>query len=301
MGTLAAVVALVLDRLLGEPRRFHPLVGFGTLAAKVEEFTRACLPAGIAGACGWLLLIAPPVALLWWWQSAVPASVALITSVLVFYLCVGGRSLAEHARAIAEPLARGDLPAARKQLAMIVSRDTENLDSSAVAAASVESVLENGSDAVLAPLFWFVLLGAPGALLYRLVNTLDAMWGYRNAMYAEFGRTAAVLDDCLNRPPAVFCATAYALCGQTQSALTCWRDQAPSCASPNGGAVMSAGAGALHIAVGGSATYHGERHERPVLGLERRATAEDILRALGLLRHALLLWLLTIAVLEWLL
>ena len=185
------------------------------------------------------------------------------------------------------------LDEARKRVGYLVSRQTSELDSTAVARAATESVLENGSDAVFAALFWFAVAGAPGALLYRLANTLDAMWGYRNARFNAFGCCAARIDDALNWLPARLTALSYALLGQTRQALRCWRTQAARWESPNAGPVMAAGAGSLQVALGGPAVYHGHLEVRPVLGEGRAPQASDIQRALTLVRHGVRLWLVT--------
>ncbi|QSI77052.1 adenosylcobinamide-phosphate synthase CbiB [Niveibacterium microcysteis] len=291
MSTLASVVlALALDALLGEPRRWHPLVGFGRLAQALEA---RCNRHGnrlgrVTGLLCWAALVLPPVALC---ALALPAPADTLFGALVLYFALGARSLAEHARAVAEPLLRGELPAARQALSMIVSRDTTALSESGVAAATCESVLENGNDAVFGALFWFVVAGAPGALLFRLANTLDAMWGYRTPRLLHFGWAAARLDDLLNLIPARLTALSYALAGSCANALHCWHTQAARHDSPNAGPVMAAGAGALGLALGGPAVYHGKLEQRPTLGRGRDATPADIDAALRLTRRALLLWL----------
>ncbi|MFZ3018878.1 MAG: adenosylcobinamide-phosphate synthase CbiB, partial [Gallionella sp.] len=184
---------------------------------------------------------------------------------------------------------------ARQAVGMLVSRDTSQLDEEGVSRATVESVLENGNDAVFAALFWFVVAGAPGVLLYRLSNTLDAMWGYRNARYNEFGWAAARLDDVLNFIPARLTAASYALLGHTRSALSCWRQQASMWSSPNAGPVMASGAGALQVQLGGAAIYHGQLEQRPALGCGHAAGATDIARAVRLVNHSLYLWMAAIA------
>ncbi|MDH4285050.1 MAG: adenosylcobinamide-phosphate synthase CbiB [Gallionellaceae bacterium] len=292
---LIAFAALLLDRLLGEPRRFHPLAGFGWLAQRTEKFFYgpadiSPLARGLRGLVAVAILLAPLVFLAAWLQQ-LPYAGELF-SVVLLYFAIAPRSLGEHAGNVAAAFSAGDLPAARQAVGMMVSRDTRQMDEEAVARATVESVLENGNDAVFAALFWFVLAGAPGALLYRLSNTLDAMWGYRNARYNYFGRVAARLDDALNFIPARLTALTYALLGNTRSALRCWRQQARAWDSPNAGPVMAAGAGALEVRLGGAAIYHGVREERPVLGTGKTPAAADIPRAVALVNRGAWLWLL---------
>ncbi|MCK9504354.1 MAG: adenosylcobinamide-phosphate synthase CbiB [Porticoccaceae bacterium] len=304
MITVTLVCALALDALLGEPRRWHPLVFYGGLVTGLESRLRrsADSPARqqLQGALGWLILAAVPALLLAWLLSGIEGWLASVVNLLVLYVCIGRRSLGEHARAVSAPLLAGNLDTARRRVAMIVSRQTADLDRNGVTKATVESVLENGSDAVLAPIFWFVVASAPGALLYRLANTLDARWGYRNRDYLYFGRVAARLDDLLNWVPARLCALSYGLMGSLTPALRCWRTQARLAASPNAGPVMAAGAGALKIKLGGAAIYHGKREQRPLLGCGAEVTAVDIERTLALLDRALVLWVVIIATLSWL-
>jgi adenosylcobinamide-phosphate synthase len=173
---------------------------------------------------------------------------------------------------------------------MIVSRDTGDLNETDIARATCESVLENGSDAIFSALFWFLVLGAPGAVLYRLANTLDAMWGYRTPRYRHFGWAAARIDDVLNWIPARLTSLTYALLGRTRSALRCWATQARHWYSPNAGPVMAAGAGALDIELGGPARYHGELKIRPALGCGSAPHVRHIARAVRLVQRALVLW-----------
>jgi adenosylcobinamide-phosphate synthase len=295
---LMMLAAAVLDHLLGEPRRFHPLVGFGNLARRVERFAYPATNTSAVRlyACGMaavLAALAPFVMLAAWLQSL--SGIGAIFAVAVLYFAIAPRSLREHAIVVANSLQVADLAAARHAVSMIVSRDTTQLDESGVARATVESVLENGNDAIFAALFWFTVAGAPGVVLYRLSNTLDAMWGYRNERYNYFGWAAARLDDVLNYIPARLTAVSYALLGHTRSALRCWRLQAAAWDSPNAGPVMAAGAGALHVRLGGAAIYHGQLEQRPELGCGIAASAADIMRTVRLVRHTLCLWLGVIA------
>lgn len=287
---LAMLAAVVLDAWLGEPRRSHPLVAFGRVAVWMEKWLYANHSA--AGVLAWTCAVVPLIVAVWLALRTLPPWAAMAASALLLYLAIGLRSLGEHARPVATALDAGDLDAARAAVARMVSRDTALLDADRVAAAATESVLENGNDAVFGALFWFALLGAPGAVLYRLANTLDAMWGYRTPHYERFGWAAARVDDVLNYVPARLTALTYAALGESRRALRCWRSQAPHWDSPNAGPVMAAGAGALGVRLGGAAPYHGVWEERPDLGEGAVADAASITRALQLVRRGTALWLL---------
>jgi adenosylcobinamide-phosphate synthase len=300
------LMALLLDRLLGEPRRWHPLAGFGCIVHKLEqallgqqgEHRHSPLSLRLRGALGATTLIAAPVAVLVWALHGL-ASLQVpyfpvingAVEILVLYFCIGWRSLEQHGLAVWQGLRDNNLEAARRDVGSIVSRDTSQMSNAQAAQAATESVLENGNDALFAPVFWFLVGGAPAALLYRLANTLDAMWGYRTDRYRYFGWFAARLDDLLNLIPARLCAFSYSLAGNTRRAWACWRSQAKQCSSPNAGPVMTAGAGALQVQLGGPAVYHGTLTDKPTFGEGAVATATDILRACQLINRSLLLWL----------
>jgi adenosylcobinamide-phosphate synthase len=262
MTAATALAAVLIDAVLGEPRRWHPLVGFGRFANALEARLRA--PAAGAEPQRWRGLVAVALAVL-------PCTVVMtaldripriefFVDAIALYLAIGHRSLREHAIDVYAALLHDELPLARSKLARMVSRDTQDINVSRIAAATVESVLENGNDAVFGALFWFAIGGAPGVVAYRLVNTLDAMWGYRSERYLHFGWAAARL-------------------------------QAPAWDSPNAGPVMASGAGALKLSLGGGACYHGEWTERSALGEGEPADAGAIPRALHLVLRTLLLWL----------
>lgn len=296
------LAALLLDRLLGELRCWHPLVGFGRAVDAVQKRLNRPqerrvldrdLRLRLRGVVAVLLVVATPVLTVVWLLQQLESGWWL--ELVGLYFCLGRQSLIEHARAIASPLLAGDFVQARLRTSYIVSRNTETMDEADISKATVESVLENGNDACFTTLFWFAVAGLPGALAHRLVNTLDAMWGYRTPQYRDFGWAAARFDDLLAWLPARLCALSYALVGQTRKALTCWRQQAPSYDSPNGGPTMAAGAGALAITLGGTAVYQGKLKQRTLLGCGPAAQAVDIERSLQLFNRALLLWLLVAA------
>jgi adenosylcobinamide-phosphate synthase len=229
--------------------------------------------------------------------------------VLGIYIAIAPRSLKEHAKAVGDALNAGSLDDARFELSKLVSRDTQSLDERAISAACCESVLENGCDSIFAALFWFCLAtvltyghyqaGLCAVITYRAVNTLDAMWGYKNDRYLAFGWAAARADDILNYCPARLVALSYAMLGNFKRALHCWFTQAPDWKSPNAGPVMAAGAGSLNILLGGAAIYHGNDQSRPLLGAGEPAQRGDIRRTLALVQHTLLLWIACILVLDW--
>jgi len=296
----AALAGVWLDRLLGEPRRWHPLVGFGRIAAALEaRLNRSGPPRPparqrLAGLAAWSLMVLGPAALAWLLVAAaqrISPWLALALHALALYAALGARSLQQHIAPIADALAADDLAAARQLTARIVSRDTADADAEALARAACESALENGNDAVFGALFWFLAGGAPAVVMFRLANTLDAMWGYRTPRLLHFGWAAARLDDLLNLLPARLTALSYALLGATGPALRCWRMQAPAWSSPNAGPVMAAGAGAIGVALGGPARYHGQWEARPPLGAGVAPGAPQVHACLRLVRRTLWLWL----------
>ncbi|KMZ12424.1 Adenosylcobinamide-phosphate synthase [Candidatus Burkholderia humilis] len=288
---LLAVLGVIVDRLFGEPRTRHPLVGFGTIATRIE----ACLNTGFrarpAGILAWFVAVAPPVGIAWMLVSALPFSYAAIVHVLLLWFALGAKSLREHIAPIARALSFGDLDQARALTSQIVSRDTSKSDENALSRAAVESALENGNDAILGALFWFAVAGGPGALMFRLANTLDAMWGYRTPRYLRFGWAAARFDDVLNFVPARLTAASYALVGNTRMAWHCWRTQARAWDSPNAGPVMASGAGSLNVLIGGAAVYHGVVEPRPTLGAGHEATPRDVVAVLRLVDKSMVVWL----------
>ncbi|WP_340538155.1 adenosylcobinamide-phosphate synthase CbiB [Nocardioides sp. GXZ039] len=269
------LIGFAADRAFGDPRHWHPVAGFGTCAARLEQTTygdsrtRGLLHEGalVGGAVAvGLLLDRIPVA-----RTAVVAATT--------WVVLGGRSLEREAAAVHARLARGDLPGARARVRRLVGRDTEHLDAVEVSRAVVESVAENTSDAVVAPLLWGAILGPAGLLGYRAANTLDAMVGHRNARYERFGWAAARLDDLVNLPASRLSALLVLAAepARAHRAWRAWRHDAAGHPSPNGGVVEAAFAGALGVRLGGTNRYYGDRTEdRAILGDGRPVEPGDI-------------------------
>ncbi|MCU1691348.1 MAG: cobalamin biosynthesis protein CobD [Frankiales bacterium] len=272
---------LAVDALLADPRRGHPVAAFGTLAGRFERAVHrdaraagAVYAAVLVGGAG--LLGVPAV-------RATPGTRLALTA-LATWSVVGGTSLRREAGAMDALLRAGDLAGARARVSHLCGRDPEQLDLDGLARATVESVAENTSDAVVAPLVWGALLGVPGLLAYRAVNTLDAMVGHRSPRHERFGWAAARADDAANLLPArltalLTVALAPVVGGRPRAALRAWRRDGGKHPSPNAGPVEAAFAGALGRTLGGRLAYAGRVEERPLLGDGPAPTVDDVARA----------------------
>ena len=291
MTSIILIFALCLDTLLSEPRKFHPLVGFGNLASFFEKKLNnspLSKKSILFGALSLFILITPFVlfsVIITYYFS--PYN---IVEILILYWAIGHQSLRQHINVVKNHLLNHETVQSQESLSMIVSRETNNLNETQITKATIETGLENGSDAIFAPIFWFAVLGAPAVVAYRLCNTLDAMWGYRNERFNYFGRCAAISDDIFNYIPARLVALSYALFGNTANAIKCWKNQSSDLNSPNAGPVMASGAGSLNVMLGGSATYHGVLMQKPSFGSGNDPEAYDIDRSLLLILNTLLLW-----------
>ena len=218
----------------------------------------------------------------------------VVTTALVASSLIAQRSLHQHVAAVASALEANDLAAGRAAVSHIVGRDTAELDEAGVARAAIESLAENFSDGVVAPVFWLAIAGLPGGALYKAINTADSMIGHRNKRYAAFGWAAARLDDLVNLPASRLAALiligAAALRRDEVAAVDAWRTvwlDAPRHRSPNAGYPEAAMAGALGLSLGGPRVYDGERvDDAPMGGGRWTANAADIRRALALYRTA---------------
>jgi adenosylcobinamide-phosphate synthase len=285
MTALGLLAGVALDQVLGDPRRGHPVALFGAAASRLEDrMWRDRRGAGVSYAA---LLVGSAAAL------GLPASRAgglrlAAATAAGTWAVLGGRSLAREAAAIEALLTAGDLPAARLRLTRLVGRRTEHLDEAEIARAVIESVAENTSDAVVAPLVWGAVAGLPGLLAYRAVNTLDAMIGHHSPRHENFGWAAARADDIANYLPARLTAALTALVapvagGSGRAALAVTRRDGRRHPSPNSGMCEAAAAGALGVRLGGRNDYGGRVEDRPVLGAEGKPPrAGDVARAIRL-------------------
>ena len=283
--TLSAGLALgfLADLALGDPRRWHPVAGFGRLAAALER--RCYRPSRAAGTAYATALVAGAAVLGSALQRRCRHPVARTGLVAAAtWAVLGGESLRREAMVVSAQLHSGDLEAARTQIRNLVGRDPTGLDEPALVRACVESVAENTSDAVVAPLVWGAVAGVPGLLAYRALNTLDAMVGHVSPRYRRFGWAAARLDDAANWLPARLAAwsvwlAAPVLGGSRRATWRAVRRDAGQHPSPNAGVVEAAFAGALGIRLGGTNTYGGSVSHRGTLGDGRPAETTDIARA----------------------
>jgi adenosylcobinamide-phosphate synthase len=276
-----------LDLLLGDPRRGHPVAGYGRAAAALER--RLYAPRRRAGVRYAAVAVGVPVALATAAQAATRNRPLLRAGLVAAttWAVLGARSLRQEAAAMATALDGGDLSAARARLPHLCGREPSTLDEPELARATVESIAENTSDAVVAPLFWGGLAGLPGLVGYRAVNTLDAMVGHRSQRYARFGTAAARLDDAANLLPArltaaLTVAAAPLVAGDRRRAARTWLRDGARHPSPNAGQCESAMAGALGVRLGGRNVYSGRVEERPILGDGPLPGAADIRRAAAL-------------------
>ena len=296
MSTAALLAAaLVLDAILGEPdwlwsRLPHPAVLMGRAVAALDRRLNRGEARVLKGALAVAVLALGALTL-----GQVIAWLGPLAEVVAAAILLAQRSLVEHVGAVAAGLNRS-LQAGRDMVARIVSRDTRDMTEAQVARAAIESAAENLSDGVIAPAFWFLILGTPGLILYKAINTADSMIGYRNPRYEAFGKVAARADDLMNLIPARLTGLMIAIfTGQ----MGHWRDivaDARQHKSPNAGWPEAATARALDVALAGPRSYHGQMRELPWVNGSgrRRIGAADIRAAVRLLWRVWLIFLLLV-------
>lgn len=283
------------DQAFGDPRRWHPVAGFGRVMQTVEaRLWRDARAAGVAHAATGIAVGALPVWIADRRLRDRPLARAALTAT-VTWAALGGRSLADAGREIGRRVAADDLDGARELAPTLVGRDPAGLDAAGLARAGLESVAENTSDAVVAPFVWGALLGAPGIALHRALNTMDAMVGHRSERYARYGWASARADDVAGWPAARSAALLTVIAAPTvrdprrpedpggaAAAWRVWRRDRRRHPSPNAGQVEAAFAGALGVRIGGRNVYAGRTEERPLLGDvpgARTPDASDLERA----------------------
>lgn len=283
-----------LDLLFGDPRFLpHPVVAIGRLIRSAEAFwpqrLRNRRHAGIALTLSVLALTAATTWGILFLATAIAPLLALLAIIWLSYTCLATRSLHCESAKVIGALQAGDLAAARLALSWIVSRDTGGLEEEAIIRATCETVAENTSDGIIAPLFYLVLGGPILGMIYKAASTLDSMVGYKNDKYLQLGWASARLDDLLNLLPARLTVLLIILCAPLiglsagQALQAAWRDGGKS-SSPNAGYPMAAMAGALGVTFGGTATYFGTVCEKPTLGRARHPlTVADYHRAIRLM------------------
>ena len=294
----------ILDGIFGDPAWLvHPVVIMGKAITALEKFLRKRLPNTLEGERlgGRILAMALPVGTflitggVCWLFYRISPILGFAIELLWCAQALAAKGLAQESTNVYRELVKGDLPASRRAVSRIVGRDTAELTSEGVTKAAVETVAENASDGVIAPLFYMMLGGAPLALVYKAINTMDSMVGYKNEKYLNFGRAAAKLDDVANYLPSRIAALLWiasaALTGNdAKSAWRIWRRDRRKHASPNSAQTESACAGALNVQLAGPATYFGKYCDKPTIGDAVRAIEPgDILRANKMMYTASLL------------
>ena len=277
---LSIFAGFLLDCLFGDPlSRLHPVVLMGKLISFLEKKLRPIFPktpqgqriAGAIMAVSVALISAGAGFLLLYGAWVIHPWAYFVLSAFLCWQCFAARCLMAESKKVVTALQREGLDAGRRQIAMLVGRDTQNLTETQVIKAAVETVAENTSDGVIAPLCWMIVGGAVGGLFYKAVNTMDSMVGYKNEKYMNFGRWAAKLDDAVNFVPARL--SAFAMIGAAfllkldgPNAWRIWRRDRRNHASPNSAQCESACAGALGVQLGGNASYFGVVHKKPTIG-----------------------------------
>lgn len=283
--------AVVLDLLIGDPSWIpHPVVLIGKLISKAETLLRKAFPQKLRFA-GKILAVTIPLFtlavtfLLLWVCYQINPLFGLAVEIFLGSLTLAAKSLKKESMKVYEQLEKGDLPKARYAVSMIVGRDTQNLDETGVTKAAVETVAENTSDGIIAPMFYLAIGGTPLAMCYKAINTLDSMVGYKNEKYIDFGRASAKLDDAANFIPAriagvLMVISAYLTGMDGKNAWKIFRRDGRNHASPNSAQTEAACAGALQVQLAGNAYYFGKLYEKPTIGDPiRPVEVQDISRA----------------------
>ena len=288
--SLPLLAAWLLDRWLGDPAWLpHPVVAFGKMISFCEHLLNKGSRRGLKGAFVAIVLVLAvyfAAYYLFHWIASFSPGLLLALQILTIFFCLAGTTLIREVRMVFEAVDRS-LEEGRKQVARIVGRDTSGLSAQEVRTAALETLAENLSDGVIAPLFWYMLLGIPGMLAYKMVNTLDSMVGYKNERYLQFGCAAAHIDDMANYIPARLTAFLMVLCAGRPGLLRFVGKYGNRHASPNSGYPESALAGILNCRFGGPHVYFGEIVYKPFIGdKDRFIHTQDMHKAVDINRRA---------------
>ena len=301
LAILPLLIGWLLDLLIGDPQWLpHPVVWFGKAIAACEHKLNRGHHRIAKGAVVAILLIALVFALTWlvrYWLLSLSSYLLLLFDAVIIFYCLAGTTLIREVREVFYALDRS-LEEGRQQVARIVGRDTSELSAQGVRTAALETLAENLSDGVIAPLFWFALLGTPGMLAYKMVNTLDSMIGYKTERYKDFGCWAAHIDDVANYIPARLTALLMILASGKLNLLAFVWKNGPRHASPNSGYPEAALAGILNCRFGGPHYYFGQLFDKPYIGEnERPLTTADMKKAVRVNRVAEI-WMLLLVLLR---
>ena len=301
LAILPLLAGWILDLLLGDPQWLpHPVVWFGKAIAACEHKLNGGHHRKVKGAIVAMILIAFVFALTWlirYWLLSLSSYLLLLFDAIIIFYCLAGTTLIREVREVFFALDRS-LEEGRQQVARIVGRDTSELSAQEVRTAALETLAENLSDGVIAPLFWFALLGTPGMLAYKMVNTLDSMIGYKTERYKDFGCWAAHIDDVANYLPARLTALLMILASGKQNLFAFVWKNGPRHASPNSGYPEAALAGILNCRFGGPHYYFGQLFDKPYIGEnERPLTTADMKKAVRVNRVAEI-WMLLLVLLR---
>lgn len=296
--SIALLIGFLLDQVIGDPRLWpHPVVGIGNIIALLERHLNhgASEKRRRSGVLLTFLVVGGSYLLTWtaiWVANVLHPLLGLVVSVYFIFTTLASKSLLDAGQSVLVPLKHGDLNEARQRLSWLVSRDTDNLTEGEIVRGTIETLAENFVDGILSPLFYAALGGAPLAMAFKAISTLDSMVGYRNDRYEEFGWFSARTDDWANYLPARLSVPILLLAGwlkkmPVRNAYRIWKRDASGHPSPNGGNPESVVAGLLGVRLGGINVYHGQPHHRAEMGdALHPVNASDIVQCRHLVRTA---------------
>ena len=289
---IAILLAVALDRFVPDRHAFRPFAWYRDWAESIEQrFNGGSRLHGVAAV---LLALVPVIAallLVRYVLAQIGSPLRFAFDVVVLYACIDVHRQAERARAVADALEGGDVREADAGLKALGGKGGLELGEAGIAHTAVETVLKQGNSLIVAPLFWFILLGPAGAVLLRLASMLDGLWGHRDERFAAFGWAAARLDDVLQWVPARITALSYAIMGSFEEALQCWRQRVGAWSDINSGPLLASGFGAMHMQTCEAAVSEASDYEETVAGFSVTPDASHVRGVVALVWRVLLFWL----------